>query len=296
MTTVTISSGPRDARIDPDSGLRLYRWGDIEVASVTSIRRMAGSPYPLVQWMVGKVCDRAVDEIDTLVAMMSREAKPRERVVEKNRRKEARSWLRQAMTEDRDAAATLGTAVHQAAEEEMQPGELEDFTDADGNVVASAEDVRPRLRQYYAWLDDSGAVPVLKERQVWNLTLGYAGSFDMIVRFPNGELYIVDIKTGKGTYGDHVLQQVAYLMAEFIGERGIIDDDATAILKRVNGVAILHLQDDGWEFKRLDIGRSEWEAFAGLLSFARWTHEHATPDSFTVASKSGAAPELEPVA
>lgn len=289
MTTVTISSGPKDARIDPESGLRLYRWGDREVASVTSIRRMAGSPFSLVSWMIAQVCDRAVDELDTLTAMMSREAKPRERVVEKNRRKETRSWLRAASTDARDTAATLGTAVHQAAEQDISLADLEDFTDAKGNVVAAAEDIRPRLRQYYAWLEDSGAVPLLKERQVWNLEMGYAGSFDMLVRFPNGEHWIVDLKTGKGTYSDHVLQQVAYLMAEFIGERGVIDEEATKLLRAVAGVAILHLREDGWEFIKPTVTAREWSAFRGLLSFALWTHEHSSPESFTAAAKSGSA-------
>lgn len=293
MTTVTISSGPKDARVDPESGLRLYRWGDREVASVTSIRRMAGTPYSLVSWMIAQVCDRAVDELDTLDAMMSRPPRPRERVVEKNRRKEARAWLREASTDARDRAALLGTAVHQAAEEGIRPDDLEDFTDADGNVVATAEDIRPRLRQYYAWLDDSGAEVLLKERQVWNLTLGYAGSFDMLVRFPNGEHWIVDLKTGKGTYSDHVLQQVAYAMAEFVGERGVIDEKATALLHQVAGVAILHLREDGWEFIRPTVGPAEWSAVRGLLNFALWTHEHSTPASFTAGTKSGAADPKE---
>lgn len=289
MTTVTIGSGPKDARIDPESGLRLYRWGDREVASVTSIRRMAGSPYSLVSWMIAQVCDRAVDELDTLNAMMTREPRPRERVVEKNRRKETRSWLRAGSTAARDTAALLGTAVHQAAEDDISLVDLEDFTDAKGNVVATAEEIGPRLRQYYAWLDDSGAEALLKERQVWNLTEGYAGSFDMLVRFPNGELWIVDLKTGKGTYSDHVLQQVAYLMAEFIGERGVVDDEATALLRNVAGVAILHLRDDGWEFIRPVVTPREWAAFRGLLAFALWTHKHSTPESFTAATRSGTA-------
>lgn len=290
MTTVTINSGPRDARIDPESGLRLYRWGDREVASVTSIRRMAGSPYSLVSWMIAQVCDRAVDELDTLTAMMTREKRPREKVVEKNRRKETRSWLRAASTDARDTAAALGTAVHQAAEQDISLDDLEDFTDAKGNVVATAEDIRPRLRQYYAWLDDSGAEVLLKERQVWNLEMGYAGSFDMLVRFPSsGQLYIVDLKTGKGTYSDHVLQQVAYMMAEFIGDRGVIDEEATKLLRAVDGVAILHLREDGWEFIRPTVTAREWSAFRGLLSFALWTHEHSTVESFTAGTKSGSA-------
>jgi hypothetical protein len=286
MTTVTISSGPRDARIDPESGLRLYRWGDREVASVTSIRRMAGSPYNLVSWMIAKVCDRAVDELDTMNAMMTREPKPRERVVEKNRRKETRAWLRAAHEEERDRAANRGTAVHKAAEDGVAPEDVTDYEDPESEAVVPAEEIRPKLRQYLAWLEQSGAEILLKERQVWNLELGYAGSFDLLCRFPNGELWIVDLKTG-GAYADHNLQQIAYLMAEFIGQDDVIDDDATALLKRVDGLALLQLSDDGWSFKRLKADRDAWAAFRGLLAFATWTREHES--DFVVAEKSGAA-------
>jgi hypothetical protein len=294
MTVITVAAatGPRNAFVGP-GGLRYYTWQGRIVPSVTSVRNMAGQPHALVSWKVAKVCDRAVDELDTLVAMMSRPAKPRERVLEKNRRKEARAWLRQAHEEARDRAAAAGTAVHRAAELGATPSTVEDYTDPDSGVVIAAEDIRPKLRQYLAWLEESGAKVIHQERQVWNLSLGYAGSFDLMVRFPNGELWIVDIKTGNATYSDHVLQQVAYLMAEFIGQDDVIDETATAHLHQVAGVAILHLQDEGWEFIRPVADTRAWRAFQGLLAFATWSRDHSDEESFTVASKAGTAGDEE---
>jgi hypothetical protein len=289
MTTVTVkgSDGPRNAFIQKGTGLRWYTWQGRTLPSVTSIRNMAGQPHALVSWKIAKVCDRAVDELDTLNAMMTRERKPRERVLEKNRRKEARGWLRAAHEEERDRAANRGTAVHKAAEDDVAPEDVTDYEDPDSGAIIAADEIRPKLRQYLAWLAQSGAEILLKERQVWNLELGYAGSFDLLCRFPNGELWIVDLKTGSHTYSDHVLQQIAYLMGEFIGADDVIDEAATALLHQVVGVAILHLQDDGWDFIKPVIDAEAWAAFRGLLAFATWTAAHATERSFTVASKSG---------
>ena len=289
MTTVTVKAtdGPRNAFIQAGSGLRYYTWQGRTLPSVTSVRNMAGQPHALVSWKIAKVCDRAVDELDTLTAMMTRARRPRERALEKNRRKEARAWLRAAHEEERDRAASRGTAVHQAAEAGIAPEDVTDYEDPDSGAIIAADEIRPKLRQYLAWLEQSGAEVLLKERQVWNLELGYAGSFDLLCRFPNGELWIVDLKTGSHTYSDHVLQQIAYLMAEFIGQDDTVDETATALLHQVAGVAILHLRDDGWEFIRPVIDAEAWAAFRGLLAFATWTAAHATEGSFTVASKSG---------
>ena len=106
--TVTGTDGPRNAFIQAGSGLRYYTWQGRTLPSVTSVRNMAGQPHALVSWKIAKVCDRAVDELATLNAMLTRARRPRERVLEKNRRKEARAWLRAAHEEERDRAAAAG--------------------------------------------------------------------------------------------------------------------------------------------------------------------------------------------
>ena len=307
MTIVTVKAndGPRNAFIDKQSSLRYYRWGDRTVPSVTSIRNMAGQPHALVSWKISRIVQRACGRIvkdeqgretgweegslAELTEMLSREPRPRERVVEKNRIKEASAWLRSAFEEERDIASARGTAVHKAAEQGIAVLDIGDYTDPESGVTIPAEEIRPKYRQYLDWLQQSGIEVLLSERQIWNLTLGYAGSFDILGRFPNGEVWIVDIKTGKHTYSDHVLQQIAYLMGEFIGQDDVVDDDATALLHQVAGVAILHLADDGWTFIRPEVDSEAWAAFRGLLAFATWTRDHDGEAAFTVAKKSGAA-------
>lgn len=331
MTTIVVDGGPKNAWHDPETGLRHYGWQGRTLVSVTSARNMAGVPYNLLRWYAARICDRATDELPTLVSMMERPRRPRERSLEKNRREEARRWLRAAPDEIRDYKALRGTGVHEAARLGMAPADVDDFREVrlrlpllddagavllrkDGSprvhtierrsfgrldvpdgaevlseLVVPASEIRDRLRHFFAWLEESGAEILLSEFQVFNLALGYGGSGDILCRFPNGELWIIDLKTGDEAYSDYLLQQVAYLMAEFIGADDVIDEAATALLHQVAGVALLHLADDGWEFKRLRIDARAWAAFRGLLTFATWTSEHPDEDSFLVATKSGSA-------
>lgn len=278
MSVVTIQVGPKNAYTSPESGLRMYRWQGRDLPSVTSVRRMAGVPFGLVNWQIGKVVGRAVERHDELTAMLTRERKPRERVLEANRKGEAAKWLRAAAVEERDAAAALGTAVHDAAAEGKSPDAVDD-------------EVRPRLVQYLDWLRVSEAEVLLAERQVFNLTIGYAGTFDLVCRFPSGRSYLVDIKTGSGIYGEHLGQLLAYLMAEHVGEDDVVDEAATAILRSVSGIGILHLADDRWEFvfpRETELGPA-WTAFRGLHAFATWTAAHGSAASWIETKRVGSA-------
>lgn len=278
--SIVITSGPRNAHTDPESGLRFYTWKGRDLPSVTTIRRMAGVPHNLSQWQLSQVILRAVTEADTLNAMLSRERKPRERVLEANRAEEAGKWLRLAATEERDASSLLGIAVHDAAAQGLDPATVDPL-------------VRPRLLQFRHWLSVARPRIVATECQVFNLTVGYAGTFDLLCQFSDGSYWLLDLKTGKGTYPEHLLQLVMYLMAEFVGSDDVIDDKATADLHAVENIAVLHLADDHWEFKRLDATPDSWNASRGLLAFASWMHEHPRIDSVTLGSRTGSAPPTD---
>lgn len=262
--TLTVTVGPRNAYTDPESGLRFYRWQDRDLPSVTSIRRMAGIPHGLHQWSLTKVIDRVLDDFPKIRTLIESGDSGNVKVV--------RTHLRAGATAERDAAAALGTAVHDAA--------------ATGKTLAEVPSaVAPRLRQYLDWMDVSGAEILASEFQCWNLSEGYAGTADLLVRLRDGRVWLVDLKTGKGVYGDHALQLVAYLRAEFVGQDDQVDEEATAVLRQAVGTAVLHLSDTGWEFRALRSDIPVWQAFQGLLRFAVWTAQHATPDSFTTASR-----------
>lgn len=266
---MTITVGPRNAYTNSETGLRFYRWQGVDYPSVTTIRRMAGLTFGLHNWAIGKVVDRAINSYSDLGKMIA-QGTP-------DQIKATKSWLRAASTEERDAAASLGTRVHDAASQNRP-------------VSGVPADIAPFLRQFQDWLAKSRASILLTERQVWNLTLGYAGTFDMLVRFPDGQVWVIDLKTGKGTYTDHALQCIAYSMAEFVGEDDVLDQQATDLLKEAVGMALLHLRPDGWKFQAIKVTPKLFKAFRGLLLFAKFSAEHPTIDTLILAEKSGSAP------
>jgi hypothetical protein len=264
---IKVSSGPRNARTDPESGLRFYTWEGVEYPSVTSIRNLAGMPHGLANWRTNQVINKAMTQYPDLGKMLKDP---------KNDPKGVAAWLRKAQTEERDKAADLGTKVHDAA--------------AAGVSLADAgADIAPFLKQYLSWVSDSGIEILLRERQIWNLTVGYAGTFDLVGRFPNDSHWMIDLKTGNNTYPEHALQLEAYANGEFIGNDDIVDDAATAILQQVTKRAILHLRPEGWSFKVIPPSSSTWIAFRALLVFARWTHQNPNMDTLISASKTGEA-------
>lgn len=276
MTTLTIETNPRNARNDPETGMRFYRFQGRDLPSVTSLRRMAGVPHGLVSWQLARVVARATSEHQTLTAMVTRPLRPRERDATKPA-KEAGRWLRAAATEERDASSALGTAVHDAASRGLTPDTLPDpftFLKDGERVEIPAADIAPRLGWYRDWLAVSRAGIVASEFQVANLTVGYAGSCDLLVRFPSGSLWVVDIKTGKGTYPEHALQTLAYARAEVVFHDDTVDEALTAALHQASGIAVLHLADTGWTFEAMRPTDELWEAFLGLHRFAMWAHRN----------------------
>ncbi len=282
-------AGPRNARTDPGSGLRYYTWGDrTDLLSVTSARTEAGMPHGLHQWTLSQVIDRAVDDHAGFHAILERPVKPRERVRDKNVLRELRQWLRAAATEERDRSAALGTAVHDYAAQGIVPDTVPEVTEiADRGKVHSVtrEEILPRLSWYIGWLRASGATILGREFQVFNLTEGYAGSCDLLVRFADGSVWIVDLKTGDGTYFEHALQVSAYRHGEFVGRDGIVDEGLTALLRQVSATATLHLGEHGWEFVKVRSDETVYRAFLGVLTFARASLELAHDDSYVLARR-----------
>jgi hypothetical protein len=250
-------AGPRNARTDPESGMRFYNWEGVDYPSVTTLRRMAGLSFPLHQWAITQVVNRAVDNLSDLNRMVT----TNDPLV----LAAAKTWLRRASEEERDRAASLGKRVHSAAEEGKTIGQVD-------------KDVVPYLRQYQHWLATTGFKVLRAEAQIYNLSKGYAGSFDILGEDKKKDVHIVDLKTGKGTYPEHALQATAYSMGEFIGKDDVIDVEATDLLRRVNTISLLHVTPMGWQWQHIDIDRYMVVAFNGLLAFAKWAHAHPKMD------------------
>ena len=273
--TITVGQnvGPKNARTDPATGIRWYTWRGVDYPSVTTIRALAGVPRRLHQWSINQVVNRALDRMAGYAAeLASGEPEALQRV---------REDLRRAAVDKREQKAAFGKAIHAAIE-----GGL--------SVMDVGADLAPRLRQHAHWRGESGVEVLGREIQVWNLTVGYAGSVDLLGRFPDGSIWVVDDKTGgdtheEGLYPEQLLQLLPYLMAEFVGSDDVVDERLTVLLHQARGVALLHLIDSGWEFRSLEATPEAWAAFRGLLIFAMWAANHESIDSVTLGRKRGAA-------
>lgn len=271
MKAIKVADAPANSFSEGD--LRFYTWKGEHYPSVTTIRRMAGMPWGLHNWVIGQIIDAAIGQHDELNGMIERMGKESDLDAMNKMLKGIKSWLRKQAAVERDAAANLGTRVHSVVSTGREP----------------LPDEAPFVAQYKDWLTKSKAEILWSERQVWNLKLGYAGSFDLMVKLPDGQIVVVDIKSGKNTYTDNAIQSVAYALGEFIGENDIVDEAATADLKAASGVALLHLRPEGWEWEKLRLDNDLYRAFAGLLAFAKFSHAHPRIDDLLVARVKGSA-------
>lgn len=342
-------SGPKDASVNAD-GFRFYRWDDgvnepTDVLSVTSIRKLCGLPFTLVNWQLANV-------VDVAMGTMKRPAIGKKGQVLKGKftnvpvewpsefakrlaatdGKQAplddlRRWLRDQADEPRNIAARRGTIVHSAIEHNIAWERVErpwvesefdqlskrDRDRAEGGVQDEDIDfIRASVRQYWGMRSKVPFVIIAREPQLWNLTAGYAGSGDALVwvlpedvdlkRIPKaheitaelieeigGYTVLVDWKTSKGVYTDHVVQVHAYLGSEFVGADGVRDERLTEILRKTMKGGLVHIRPDGWEISYVDFREDVMYAFLGSCAFARFLGRYPDPRELFTHQVSGNA-------
>ena len=110
--------------------------------------------------------------------------------------------------EVRDAAAEFGTMAHTAIEL------LSRY-----NHRTDSPDMQRVLEAFEDWRDSSGLTIELSEVMVWHPSEYYAGGIDAVARTEDGELVVIDFKTG-GLYDEAAYQLAAYAVAleELTGE------------------------------------------------------------------------------
>ena len=185
----------------------------------------------------------------------------------------------------RDNAAKLGSSVHLLAD--MAPRASE----TDSKAFEVSPDAFPYLeafRGFLAFLEAQGGRIISSEHAVWNQTEGYAGTYDLIVSLPKNELskamgladelWLLDIKTGKGYYADYGLQLSAYAHAEYI----VLPNDPTLYpMPQVQHTAVLHLRPDqyegpmsqGWRLVEYPTTDRDYMAFLAALELYQWNKE-----------------------
>jgi hypothetical protein len=255
-------SSPINATTAPDTGLRSYRFNDRDLISVTSIRRVIGMPFPLANWQVSQVIKAAETMRGTAMESALTED-------------EYRTHVRKAGMQERDLAAALGTSVHAAAEQGVKAASL-----------SGADERKPFLAQYERWVTEMRPRILWNEGQCFNLSEGYAGSFDLIADMPgkhpedDSTRYLIDLKTGKGVYNDHALQLALYFGAEFVGgydaqeDRDVAYEQATELLNSCDSMAVLHLRPDSYEFIPIPLTDELAAAALDMVHLCRFFTNH----------------------
>lgn len=218
-------------RINTNYGHR-YTLDGRSVPGVTTLLSK-GLPKPaLPRWAAKTAAEYVADNLEVLNSLPDRES-----VI---------ATVKQSPWTQRDRAAVRGTDVHAIAEELIHGREAEVPDMLTGYVDG-----------YVRFLDEWQPEPILTERPIGNRHWWYAGTFDVILRLPNGEILLMDWKTSKGVYGEVALQLAAYRAAEFY-----IDADGNEQpMPAVDGLAVAHVTPTGTDVYRVDDADAAWKDF-----------------------------------
>lgn len=354
-----MARGPKNASLSGD-GFRFYRWTDAvtgeetDVLSVTSIRKLCGEPYNLVAWQLANLADAALGTMKRTI-IGPRGGVKEKRIIEEypsefvRRYLDAdaqqgeidslRKWLREQADEPRNIAAIRGTITHEAIEKNVQWDRIErPYVEAAFQNLSHRDKqrakkgvqdedvyfVRNAMRQYEDMRLTVPFIILAREVQVFNLTAGYAGSFDALIwlqgefdadgnfvpldkPYPGkandvtldtikqwgGMLILADWKTSADVHTDQVVQTIAYLSAEFVGSDGVIDRRLTDLLLRADLGALVHIRPNGWGFHLFDWTTEITRAFLGSVAFARFLAKYPKPQAVFKYEVTGEAPAEE---
>lgn len=263
-----------------------YYWnGKGPYPSVTTILQVLDKPA-VVQWAKRTVAEGAVNRAEEVLARALKE--PKADVVR---------WLASMPDYVKDEAGKLGTGIHTLADmaSRSAPGDPEAF-----QVSEQEKPYLEAFRGFLRWLSGQGAKIVSSEKMVWSLN-GYAGTYDLIVRFPfckdhnpnsgpgsdwcsecgemagqeSSQLWLLDIKTSKGYYPEYALQLIAYGYADQI----ILEGNPYGYpMPHIHRYGVLHLRpelypDVGYRLVEYPLVEADYIAFLAALELYQWKQE-----------------------
>lgn len=188
-----------------------------------------GMPKPaLINWAANTTAGYAVDNWDDLSAM------PLSKRLD---------VLKRARYVELDTAAKRGTEVHQLAERLSHGDEIEVPEELAGHVESAVK-----------FLDEWKPEVVMTEAVVASRKWGYAGTFDLLMRLPDGRVVLADYKTSRsGIWGETALQLGAYANADvFLDASG--DEHPMSDLGITGGMAVW-IRADGYDVYEVDLAQ-----------------------------------------
>ncbi len=158
----------------------------------------------------------------------------------------------------RDEAASLGSAVHNLADQYVRGVEL----DTESPLA------HEYAKRYADWWQASGWLLRLSEAVVVHPDVGYGGTFDLLAYDADGRTVLADIKTGRtGVYKEAILQLCAYGMARLVSPMG---SDKVYPNPLPDRYVALHVTGEGVREIEVSVGQAERMAFLDCVDLHRW--------------------------
>jgi hypothetical protein len=201
-----------------------------------------GIPKPaLIDWAARTTAEYAVDHWDELA---DESATKRLRALERAR------W------DTTRAAAAKGTVVHELA-----------LKLAAGEEVTVPEHITGFVDAYLRFVDEWQPEELLVEVPVFNRTVGYAGTLDLVANLVDGATWLLDWKTGaSGIFRESAIQLAAYRHAEFYLDA----DGAERPMLPVDFTGCVWLRQDGYDLHPVDAGERAFRVFRYAQQIARF--------------------------
>lgn len=164
--------------------------------------------------------------------------------------------LKRARYLDLDQASKRGTEVHDLAEKLSHGKEVDVPDELAGHVESAVK-----------FLDEWKPEVILTEAVVASRKWGYAGTFDLLMRLPDGRTVLADYKTSRsGIWGETALQLGAYANADvYLGADGA--EQPMSDLGIDSGMAVW-IRADGYDCYTVDLAEG-FKIFTHVMWVAR---------------------------
>lgn len=213
-----------------------------EVPSVTTIIKHAFPKPKVTEWAARKSAEYAVahwKELDPLPVM------------------EKVDRIRLAHEVIRDEAANIGDAVHETVDA-WSRGEVREITKGTNSY----------LNQFIGFIFDVQPKFLENEVTLWSRRYQYAGTADAIIE-RNGEIWLIDIKSGKRVYEETALQLSALAGCDFIIRSSGEEEEIPAL----DVLAALHIRPRSWKLIPITSYEKNLSAFLAAREVFRWSKE-----------------------
>jgi hypothetical protein len=222
------------------------------LVSVTTALKALDKSGPLVGWATRETAAAAIRNLPLLTQM-----------VQESGAEAAQRWLQTKPGYIKDSAADSGSDIHMIAE-----------AIANGQEISAEQEANLKVRQYRRFVAERQPIFVGVEMMVVNFEEAYAGTADIWANLPSEsdptifDLWLLDIKTGKGTYPDMALQLAALHNANWTN--GAPETDELVESPKAARFGILHLRDDGYDLIEYAVTEEDYQAFLAIKRAHVW--------------------------